>query len=315
MVAGDPFEPTELYGRAELLDDVAALLRRERWVTLVGPAGIGKTRLALELRRRLADDPSERGDGTHVCELAGVGSVASLADAVARTLSLEISDAESLGRALAGAGRCLLVLDDLDADVVPPARWLEDAPEARFLVTSRRRLGMQAEVAVEIEPLGLPRSDAVDAVLGSDAVQLLAARAGLAWVESEKASAASLVRCLGGNPLAIELVAARAGQFRPSEIDAALREDGQAPAHPLRRALAWSWTQLAADERRVLLRWSVLPSSFDEAAARAVGAVVGPLERPRRDVVRAEVPRATARRRPPRGVRRGAGVRVGAART
>lgn len=278
MDAGAPPDPTELLGRAGLVDDVTTLLRRERWVTLVGPAGIGKTQLALALRERLSEDPTERGDGTHVCELAGVTSVASLADAVARTLSLEIADAETLGRALANAGRCLLVLDDLDPAVIPPERWLSDAPEARFLVTARRRLGMASEVAVEVGPLEIPRSDAADVVRSSDAVRLLAARGGSPWVEGEPAGAAALVRCLGGNPLAIELVAAHASRFRPSEIAAALLESGRPPTHPLRRTLAWSWALLSPEERRVLARWSVLEATFDEGAARAVGGLEGPLE-------------------------------------
>lgn len=261
-----------LIGRAALLDDVTSLLRNERWITLVGSAGVGKTRLAHELRRRLSDDPTQRGDGTHVCELVDVASVAALADTIARALGLAIPDSDpaSLGRALASVGRCLLILDGLDPTIALPERWLHDAPEARFLATAHRRLGLRHEVAVEVPPLELPPSDDLVDVDASPAVRLLAARAGQAWVEQDPHATASVARRLGGNPMAIELVAARARARTAVEVAAALGDDGVAPSCPLTRTLEWSWTILDPTARAALTRLSVFPNTFDAAAATAV---------------------------------------------
>lgn len=265
----------DLFGRQELLEDVWALLRHERWVTLCGPAGIGKSRLARELWRRATVSRAE-GEQVFFCELVDVGSVASLADATARALGLELPDSDpaSLGGALNRLGPSLVVLDGLDVGVVPPESWLA-AKEVRFLVTARRRLGLRREVAVEVGPLETPTDGGRDP-LASAAARLFAARVGSESPVLERPDlVAELVRALDGNPLAIELVARIVGMRPALAVDAAqldkLLERGRVPDDdPVSSALLFSWPLLEDEARTELALLSIFPASFTAEAAAAV---------------------------------------------
>lgn len=278
------------FGRDALLDRVDEALREgARLITLLGPGGMGKTRVALELSARVSADERERGDGVFFCDLSGARDPDELADALARTLDLELRGrgdaALEAGRALATAGRVLVVLDnfeqlvDLGASTV--SRWLDLAPEARFLVTSRVRLRLPDEMPIEVEPLAV-----------AEATRLFVARAsrarGLAQIDEGQVHA--LVEKLECIPLAIELCAARASVLSPKQMLTGLSLDKMGagdrgrPARQatLRDTIAWSFELLEPEERRALARLSVFRGGFDAEAAEAVlrgGAALDLVER------------------------------------
>ncbi|MBL8715753.1 MAG: tetratricopeptide repeat protein [Myxococcales bacterium] len=281
-----PASPDAFFGRERLLEDLASALERgERLLTLVGPGGIGKTRAALELCRRL-EGTVEAADGVWFCDLSDARDATQASDAVARTLGLDTPDRD-LGPALAGCGRVLLVLDDLErvvAELAPLVqRWLDDAPELRVLSTSRERLRLRDELVFEVAPLEVPQLDDPAALLSSDAVRLFLARAGRRRALDAEAVAVTLgaiVRHLEGIPLAIELAAGRVGSLAPTQILAEVargldglgtgdrsRPDRKAT---LRRTLEGSFELLEPDERWALARLSLFAGGFDADAARAV---------------------------------------------
>jgi len=281
-----PAAPDAFFGRDRLLADLTAALERgERLLTLVGPGGIGKTRAALELCRRL-EATVEAADGVWFCDLSDARDGMQASDVVARTLGLDTKERD-LGPALAGCGRVLLVLDDLErvvAELAPLVqRWLDDAPELRVLATSRERLRLRDELVFEVEPLGVPELDDPAAMLGSDAVRLFLARASRRRTLDADAVATTLgaiVRHLEGIPLAIELAAGRIGSLGPTQILAEVargldglgagdrsRPDRKAT---LRRTLEGSFELLDPGERSALARLSIFAGGFDADAARAV---------------------------------------------
>jgi len=284
------------FGRDALLAQIDESLRSgTRLVTLLGPGGVGKTRAATELAVRVSADEHERGDGVYFCDLSAARDAEEVADALARTLELELRTrgdaALATGQALAGAGRVLVVLDNFE-QVVEHADgtiglWLARAPEARFLVTSRVRLRLPEELALEVAPLTVPRTDdPAEAIARTEAVRLFLARTAgrrreLAHAEraDDLSTVAQLVRSLEGLPLAIELCAARARVLSPRQMLAELSRglelgtgDRGRPARQatLRDTIAWSFELLDHDERRALARLSVFRGSFDADAAAAV---------------------------------------------
>lgn len=296
-------------GRGALLARIEVALRDgERLVTLLGTGGVGKTRVAVEIAHRLRADPAERGDGVFFCDCAEARTADQVADALGRALvspppiAEDVDAAHEVGRALAGRGRVLIVLDNLEQVVEPAASvvatWLGLAPEARFLTTSRARLRLAEELAIEIEPLGLPPAPGagdgdLDALRASEAVQLFLARAArtprrgppLDDSPDELRAVAALTRRLDGLPLAIELCAGRAATFSPRRLLAELERgfDRVAAAEPgrparqatLRSTIEWSWALLRPTEQRALARLSVFRGGFDLAAASSLFAAAG----------------------------------------
>jgi predicted ATPase len=269
---------------AELAALAARFSAGARVVTLLGTVGTGKSRLA---RRFLAQAPWQ----VVSCPLADARSADALCTALAAALSAGTSSDPigHLGRILGRAGPVLVLLDDADA-VAPIAgpvleRWLQLAPEARFLVTSRGVLGLRGEALLAVEPLPVPAAGARTAaeVLATDAGRLLAARAaeacpGFALSDADAPAAALLLARLEGLPLAIELATARLRLMPLAELVermrdrfrllvAAGRSDRQAT---LRAAIAASWDLLAPWEAAALAQLSVFEGSFDLPAAEAV---------------------------------------------
>jgi predicted ATPase len=278
-----------LVGRIEELARVrAALVTRQSWlVTLWGPAGIGKTRIALETARACADDFDS---GACVCALDSARRAHDLARALGQALDATIAGARSeedaiarAGRALGARGAVLVVLDNVEQALDPAARaiaaWHTVAPAARFLVTSRELLGVPGEIPVEIPPLGLPDGSDVEA---SDAVRLLLERARAVRPElrAEPSVLRAIVERLDGIPLAIELAAARlsvlsADQLlerldRRFEVLSRTHGGGEPRQRTLRGAIDWSWDLLGEHERRVLSELSVFRGGFDLEAAEGV---------------------------------------------
>ena len=270
-------------------------LRGGRVVTLTGPGGCGKTRLALRVAAL-----AEAGfcDGARLVELAPLTDPALVPATVAQALGVPERDAPTpaagLVRALAGR-ELLVVLDNcehvLEAAAGLVAALLAQCPRVRILATSRERLDVPGELVFPVPPLGLPADGSAAVVAASEAGMLFAARAGAASPAFElsaqnSAAVAQVCARLDGMPLAIELAAARCAALGPAEL--AARLDGHpgllsgGPARPgrhrsLEALVAWSYELLDEAERRLLARLSVLRGGFDLSAAEQVAAG-GPLQ-------------------------------------
>ncbi|XXX74628.1 tetratricopeptide repeat protein [Sorangium sp. So ce134] len=279
-------------GRERELAAIAELFRRgERLVTVWGPAGMGKTRLALELASRWAE--AREGEAVWLCELTACRDLRAVCGAVARAIGAQVAAArreatlvERIGRALATEGPALLALDNLEhvLEQAAPAldAWVRAAPEVRFLATSRERTRLPGEISYELGPLDLPaegsaeRSAAVALFLDRAAAHRGGAPAG----DERLADVAALVRRLEGIPLAIELAAAREGVLGVrgllarlgSRLDllAGAARGREARQATMRSAIEWSWDLLDDRERRALACCSVFRGPFTLAAAAAV---------------------------------------------
>ena len=232
-------------------------------MTITGPPGVGKTRLAQALDAHLWVS----------CAALVAASADDVAACVAAALELtpERDRVAVVGRALAARGAVTVVLDGFDGacdggGAAALIAWTAAAPAARFRVTSRRRLGVAGERVVPLGPLGLEEARA----LFDDRARL----AGAAAIERDAAT--ELVKRLDGLPLAIEIAAARVRTFSPREFLAALERtpdlQGRAPgdARSLWRALDASWASATARARVLLAAASVFRGGFDRAAANAI---------------------------------------------
>lgn len=287
-----PRARTTFVGRAAELAAIRRLVEEgAQLVTLLGPPGIGKTRLSLQAARELG------GDATF-CDLGEAHDAAALLTAAALALGVSVEAPTSndalavlVGRALGQRGETLLVLDNAEQVVADAAvavgQWMDAAPSALFLVTSRERLRIPGEHALTLGPLAVParRETSNDRLLGSEAVTLLldrarAARAGFVAAPGDAAALAEIVRRVEGVPLAIELCAARLGMLEPRALLARLEQRldllaGDRRGAPgrqatLRGAIDWSWNLLDAAEHRVLAQCSVFRGGFDLDAAEAI---------------------------------------------
>ncbi len=264
-----------LVGRADDLAAVAALLEVQRLVTLVGPAGVGKTRTAIEAARRL----SARG-GVWLVRLDGADSTTSLARTVAETLRLAH---EGMLVERVAAVETVLVLDNcehlVDAVAELTGELLDAAPSLRVLATSQRPLGLDGEAVHPLEPLPL-----------EDAVALFTGRAGrirpkFALDEGAATVVEEVCRALDGLPLAIELAAARVRSLSVREILRRLDDRftllrDPTSRHPERRralagAIAWSYDLLFPDDQRGLWALSSFSGGAPLAAAEHVLGVLG----------------------------------------
>jgi predicted ATPase/DNA-binding SARP family transcriptional activator len=293
-----PASTTELIGRDATVAEVTTLLGTHRLVTLIGPGGIGKTRLAVEVARMLLP---AYPDGAWVAELAPLTDPALVPVTVALALGLKLTvGAESPERVAAalGAKSLLLVLDNCEHVIEIAARMAEALlranPRARVLATSREPLRTPGESAYRVVPLQVPTegSAAHESILQSPAVQLFVARAQAADRRfspdaRSAAIAAAVCRRLDGMPLAIELAAACIAALGVEDLAARLNDrfrlltSGHRTALPrhqtLRAALDWSYDLLSGTERAVLHRLAIFASPFTLEAASAV-ATTGDLD-------------------------------------
>jgi predicted ATPase len=275
-----PPEPTRFIGRSRDLARIEAALGTARLVTVAGPPGIGKTRAALHAAHRSARR-------AFYCDLTHAEDATALCSEVARSLSLQLGEdpVEALGQRIARHERPLLVLDNFEqlaAHAPTLGRWLELAPEAQLLVTSRERLRLREEQVVELSPLGLPEPGGD--VLASDAVALFidrvrAQRPDYEPSAAEHAKIAEVVRALEGIPLAIELAAARLDALGLDDLHARLSQRldllsrgarGADRHETLRSAIDASWQLLDERQQRALARCSVFRGGFSVATAEPV---------------------------------------------
>lgn len=263
-----PLHP--LVGREALFSDVLARLdARGGWVTLTGPGGVGKTRLALELALDW-----RRGGGTAVwVDLQHAQDRDDLEREVLWALGIVQVGAGMLSRALASLGRALLVLDNLEQ--LPAAshrslqRWVQGSPSLRVLATSRRPLRLPREEPWSVSPLPLP---APGEVFTSAPWAMLHQQAPDPALRALSAtSAVALLARLEGLPLSIVLAASRLELLSPTQLLERLDDrlavlvdpDEPSARHgSLHATIAWSWSLLGAPERAVLSQCSVFCSSF-----------------------------------------------------
>ncbi len=292
-----PMPPTPFIGRARQVAEVCALLRRApvRLLTLTGPGGIGKTRLALSVGATLR---GEFAGGVYYVSLAALADAQLVLPMVAQVLGLHEASApadqppllERLQDRLA-AEHLLLVLDNLEqvAAAAPDlAALLGACPRLKVLVTSREVLRLAAEQSYPVPPLALPDLQPLpplDVLARIEAVQLFVARAqaaqpAFALTMANGMAVATICRHLDGLPLAIELAAARSRLLPPAELLARLARrlpwltDGprDAPARhqTLRAAVAWSYDLLGPDEQALFRQLAVFVGGCTLAAVSAV---------------------------------------------
>ena len=285
-VAAPPAPADAFIGRD---GEVTALAERvrggARLITIVGPPGVGKTRLALELARLL------EGDGPALfCDLSGASGVDDLYASVARALGVSLAGddaAVDLSVAIAARGRLLIVLDNFE-HLLPHgshaiAHWVRTAPRASLLITSREQLGVGDEQPFALEALRVPAAATDVWVSGAGALfaaRAAAARPGYEPSDADADAVGAIVRRLEGNPLAIELAAAEMGVRSAGELEIKLR-DGVGELHTahrdapprhatLRLAIEWSLGLLAPWERAALAQASAFRGGFTLPAAEAV---------------------------------------------
>ncbi len=284
-----PLPRTSFVGRASELEAIDRLLEDPgcRLLTLVGPGGAGKTRLALEAAARRV---SRYPHGVHFVPLASVASPELLAPALAESLQLALGGAhsslspqEQLLDYLSERST-LLVLDNLEHLVEGSAllsEVIERAPHVELLTTSRERLNIQSEWVFDVEGLGLAENGDDSA----SAVRLFVERAtqvvpGFALDESVSSQALRICRLVDGMPLGIELAASWVSVLSCAEIAdeiegnidflATSMRDVPERHRSLRAVIDQSWRLLTDEQRSAFSRLSVFRGSFDRSAAVAV---------------------------------------------
>jgi predicted ATPase/DNA-binding CsgD family transcriptional regulator len=280
---------TSFIGRTEAINEIAGLVGEYRLVTVTGPGGAGKTRLAGQVAERVA---GRFADGVWLAELAAVRDPALVAAAVAVALRVRdvpgVSAAEELARMLARQ-QLLLVLDNcehvIDAAAALCAGLLPACDDVRVLATSREPLRVAGEARYRLPPLTVSQPGGGAAASGSEAVSLFVDRARrvnrhFALDPESGPVVAQLVARLDGMPLAIELAAARVESLGVNQLldrlddRFALLADGDRSAVARHRSLAatvdWSYQLLSEEERRVFRRLSVFPGAFTLQAAETV---------------------------------------------
>lgn len=281
---------TSFVGRERDVEQAGALLARHRLVTLVGPGGAGKTRLAIESGAALEDGTP---DGVWLAELAPVRDPAGVPQAVLAALGMRdlgrapvrtpggvptevVDPADRLVTGLAGR-RSLVILDNcehvIEAAATLAEKLLLECPDIRVLATSREPLGVAGELVWPVRPLDQANAEALFADRAATA------RPGYR-VEDEAGAVARVCRELDGMPLAIELAAARLRSLSAAQIADRLDDrfrlltGGSRTALPrhqtLRAVVEWSWDLLDETERLLAARFAVFAGGATLEAAEAV---------------------------------------------
>jgi predicted ATPase/DNA-binding CsgD family transcriptional regulator len=284
-----PMQLTSFVGRHAELVELSSLLRQRRLVTLTGPAGVGKTRLALKLAAELPWP-----DGAWFIDLAPIRDPAQIWDVIASGVEVPVplgsAPPEVVGSHFATSSS-LLVVDNCEHLVAALAKAVTEllcrCQNVRVLATSREALAVGGEATWAVAGLPVPVSaeEGLDQLEASDAIRLFIERARLArpafaLVETNGSAVAEIAQRLDGLPLAIELAAARVRAMSPGEIRDRLRDRfrllsgagrGTLERHQtLGAALDWSYGLLDPDERAVFDRLGVFAGSFGLEAAEQV---------------------------------------------
>jgi predicted ATPase/class 3 adenylate cyclase len=283
-----PRQLTSIVGRERDIEAIAALVEEARLVTLTGPGGIGKTRLAVAVADRVE---SRFRDGVGFVNLASIDDPDRVAETIMTVLGRTIEGTASAEDLIADElkdRQFLLILDNFE-QLTPSApllrSLLERLPQLRILVTSRIALQLIVEREYQVAPLALPETGAnTDAIAASPAVRLLVDRARAARpdmsISSENGPAlADLARRLDGIPLALELAAARMRLLGPADLVKRLTStldlgsgaaDLPARQRTLRAAIDWSYRTLAPSEQLLFVRLGIFVGGWTLEAAEAL---------------------------------------------
>ena len=291
-----PAPMTPMIDRADSVAALTAHLPHQRFITIAGPGGIGKTTVALAVARRLAGSYEH---GVRFVDLAPLLDPGLVPGALAAALGLETRSGNPIDDAIAALrGRqMLLVLDNcehvIEAAAALAVEVLHHAPGVQILATSREPLRAEGEHVHRLPPLACPPASArltAAQALGFPAVQLFVERAAASsgafrFGDEEALLVADICRRLDGVPLAIELAAARIDAFGVRGLAARLRDPlqlltgGRRPALPrhqtLRATFDWGHELLSEPERTVLRRLAIFAGGFTLEAASAVAAGAG----------------------------------------
>jgi predicted ATPase len=298
-----PTPVTALIGRQAETAKVRQLLGRSRVVTLTGPGGGGKSRLALEVAHDVLNDVSDETDGliseVWYVDLGTVDDSEQVAATVAGSLGIPTVPGEDAAVAVAASlatRRGVLVLDTCEHVVAGAAslvgQVLREARDLVVLATSQRPLGVNGEIAWPVPPLALAPPDitSVPDALSYPAIALFVDRAAAVrpdfeLTDTNLSDVVAICLALDGLPLAIELAAARSDMLSPGAIRQRLEYrfdllvDGARDLAPrqqtLRAAVDWSADLLDDQHRRFFARLAVFPATFDLDAAAAVAADPG----------------------------------------
>ena len=287
---------TRFIGRDSELEDVQQLLVEQRLVTLTGPGGTGKTRLALHVAGQLT---AAYPDGVWLVEIGSLTSGTLVLQAVAATLEIREEQGRPLLATVLGQLRAkslLLVFDNcehlVDACAQAAEALLQACPRVRIMATSRERMSIPGEYVYPVPPLSLPPVGddlALDTLRNCESVRLFVDRAAMAMpnfaLTGQNAPAiVQICRHLDGIPLALELAAARVPMLPVGQIAARLDDrfrlltGGSRTALPRHQTLSalidWSYNLLSDAERALLRRLAVLRGSWTLEAAEAVANVL-----------------------------------------
>jgi len=288
---------TSFIGREKELADVIQLLEKHRLVTLVGPGGVGKTRLSLKVGERKL---SECTDGVWLVELAALNNPELIPQTITSVFGINFTSNLTVTEALINylhAKTAVLILDNcehmLDASAQLADTLLKKCPDLKILTTSREELGILGEAAYPVPSLGVPDAEKLlDSYREFESVRLFEERAQLARFDfsltmENASSVAQICRRLDGIPLAIELAAVHLDQFSPAEIAAQLNDSfkiltrGNRTALPrhqtLRASVDWSWGLLTESEQTLMRQLSVFSGGWTLGAELEVcdGDVMG----------------------------------------
>ena len=284
---------TTMIGRRQDLIDLVHVLSEPsvRLVTICGPGGIGKTRLAYEVIERIEEDFA---DGVAFVDLSPVRDPSLIPERLHLVLNDSVPETENIEEDLFDVledRQMLLILDNLEhlLAVAPLIVTLLDrCPDLVILATSRERINVAPERVFEIKPLATPdqhMASTIDSISGSDAVQLFIERAKAAdrtysLTPENAADVAAICRRLDGLPLAIELAAARVAEIPPHHI---LRNfvrilpflerspnDPEGRHRTMRDTIAWSFRSLPEEEKKLFSRLAIFEGAFSQEAARAI---------------------------------------------
>jgi predicted ATPase/DNA-binding CsgD family transcriptional regulator len=288
-----PAQATSFVGRTSEIGEIRELLLRSRLVTLTGPGGVGKTRLAVQTAAEMLDGS---GSGVWLAELAGLSDPGLVVSAVAAAAGVQEAPNRPVLDTLVAALRTkeLLVILDNCEHVISACMSLADTvmracSKVHVLATSREPLGVAGEHVYRVPSLSLPTESELAAgetgLLGCESIRLFLDRAlahqpAFRLEPGTAAAVASVCRQLDGIPLAIELAAARLRSLSIADIERRLDDRfklltggyrSALPRHQTLRALIdWSYDLLGETERGVLCRVSAFVGSFDLAAAEQV---------------------------------------------
>lgn len=281
-----PHSATPFIGRRDAVEDILQLLKQHRLVTLLGPGGIGKTRLSIEVGQQ----SKARHDVVFV-SLAPLAAASEITEAIIKTLGLQFAaEADSRNALLTWLARkdMLVILDNFE-HVIQGSNLVADilnaAPNVHILVTSRRRLNLGVEQIYEITGLQLPTSEAAEVFDEVEAVKVFSSyarrgRPGFQLPPEDRPAVAHICHMLDGNPLALELAAGWSRLLSPVQIAEEIardldfleaeRVDLPKRQRSMRAMFTYSWSLLEESERQTLSRMSIFRGGATLEAMQAV---------------------------------------------